>query len=50
MAKSKAGKGEKGPSHIRYNSEGHRKRNKLRRVLKFNGPAFAEWWEKNFGK
>lgn len=49
MAHSKTGNKRKKPSHMRYNAEGHRKRNKLRHVLKFNGPVFAEWWEKSFG-
>jgi hypothetical protein len=49
MAKSKAGVKKKKPSHVRYMTENHLRRNKLSRVLRFNGPVFAEMWEKTYG-
>ena len=49
MSHSKVGTKRKKPSHMRYNSEHHRYRNKLRRVMKFCGVDFAEKWEKQYG-
>jgi len=49
MGHSKAGNNKNGPSHLRYKSENHRRRNKLRRILKCNGEVFASWWEKVHG-
>lgn len=50
MANSKAGRGKKDPSHMRYMSERHRFRNKMRHVLRYNGAAFAANWEKTYGR
>lgn len=43
---TKLGNKKSKPSHLRYIAEDHRSRNKFRRVLKFNGEAFAAMWKK----
>lgn len=34
------------PSHIRYQSEDHRSKNKIRRITKCNGADFLATWSK----
>jgi hypothetical protein len=49
MSHNKAGKKKDKPSHLRYKSENHRRRNKLRRVTKFCGEAFSLRWLELYG-
>lgn len=45
MGHSKAGNKKNKPSHVRYNANGQREKNKIRRILKNNGTAFLSMWE-----
>lgn len=49
MSHSKLGNKKNKPSHLRYNAENHRRRNKLARVRRFCGLEFASVWEKIHG-
>ncbi len=50
MSHSKHGNNSKGPSFLRYWAEGHRTRNKMKRIIRCNGVDFAAIWEKAHGK
>lgn len=50
MAKSRVKRKTNKPSHQRYNAEGRRLINKLRRVAKNNGKVFLDWYKQKYGK
>jgi hypothetical protein len=47
MAKSKGKAYKDKPSKQRYWSEGHRIRNKMRRIARYNGATFLAQWKKS---